>query len=108
MAKNPGIPFEEWVKGELGELYPDARRIKGSGSVNADGDIQAGPFEVECKDNPSRKSVAISSGTWVHTLAAARRNGKIPLVANRVATGTFVSLRWSDFVNILREVMENA
>lgn len=108
MAKNPGTKFEEWVKQELLELYPDSKRTKGSGSVNADGDVQAGPFEVECKDNPSQKSVSITEATWVHTASAARRNGKIPLVVNRNATGDFVSLRWQDFINIITESIANA
>jgi hypothetical protein len=108
MAQNPGTRFEQWVKQELAELYSDSRRTKGSGSVNADGDVQAGPFEVECKDNPSQKSVSITCDTWNHTAAAARRNGRIPLVVNKNAHGTYVSLRWQDFMNIITEAVENA
>lgn len=101
MAKNPGIKFEEWVRQELAEFYEDAARRKGSGSVHGQGDVTAGPFEAECKDNPDQKSISIPEKDWNHTESAARAEGKTPLFFNKNSLGIFVTMRWSCFEMLL-------
>lgn len=101
MAKNPGIKFEERVLGHLKPYYPEAQRRKGSGSVHGMGDVVAGPFEIECKDNPDQKSISIVEKDWRHTARAARSEGRIPLFVNHNTLGEFVTLRLTDFIDLL-------
>jgi hypothetical protein len=92
--RNPGIKLEEWVKAQLKEYYSDATRTKASGALSDEGDVRAGPFELECKDNPNKKSISVTETVWLRTAAAARRTGKMPLVVNKTKHGTFVTMPW--------------
>jgi hypothetical protein len=103
VAKNPGTQLEEWVLQELKSFYEDARRTKGSGSVNDEGDVHAGPFVVEVKDRPTQKSMSVTEGVWKKIKASARRMGKLPLVVSRTRNETFVTMRWELFDQLLTD-----
>lgn len=105
MAKNPGNKFEEWIVSSLEQYFQDARRTKASGSVWKSGDVQAGPYEIEAKDRPSQKSVSISQAVLERTEDAAKSSGRIPLVANRNEIGTYVTVRWNDFVDMVSRLI---
>lgn len=112
--KNPGNKLEERIKAEMRELFDDGtmeldqdepKRRAGSGSVHGDGDVTAGPFEFECKDNPEQKSISITQADWKRTVEAARRAGsKVPAFTNRNKNGMFVTMRWSDFHRMLSDI----
>ena len=102
MARNPGIKFETFILNAMQEYYPEASRRKGSGSVHGLGDVCAGPFEIECKDNPSQKSISITEKDWKHTAAAARSEGKIPLFCNKNTNGVFLTMPWVSFLVLLQ------
>jgi hypothetical protein len=87
----------------MAELYSDAKKRKASGSLGGEGDVTAGPFEFEAKDNPTQQSISITQKDWKRTVSAARKVAKIPVFVNENAHGTFVTLRWSDWFNLLRE-----
>jgi len=101
VAKNPGIQLEEWVLQELKFFYSEARRTKGSGSVNDEGDVHAGPYVIEVKDRPTQKSLSISEVVWKKVNASARRVGKVPLVVSRTRNETFVTMRWQHYEQLL-------
>jgi hypothetical protein len=102
-VKNPGTRLELWIVAMMAELYSDAKKRKASGALGGEGDVTAGPFEIEAKDNPTQQSISITEKDWLRTVAAARKVGKIPLFVNENKHGTFVTLRWSDWFNQLRE-----
>jgi hypothetical protein len=114
VATNPGNILEERIKAEMlllfdaGLMEPDQdtpQRRKGSGSVHGDGDVTAGPFEFECKDNPLQKSISITQTDWKRTIEAARRGGcKIPMFINKNSLGIFATVRWSDMLNLLADI----
>ncbi len=105
--KNPGIRLEEYIREDLQSLYKDTKRRPGSGNVHGDGDVTAGPFEIECKDRPTQRSISIAQKDWKRTIEAARRAGcKIPAFINRNLNGIFVTLRWEDLLIILRELAD--
>lgn len=104
--KNPGIKLEEFVKAELAQVYGAAKRRKGSGSVHGQGDVCAGPFEIECKDYPSKKSVTVTETMWLKITAAARKEGRIPLVINQTQHGKFVTMSWTFFTMLLHNAVE--
>ena len=106
MAKNPGTKFEEWVLQELQRFYPDAKRRKASGAVHGQGDVVAGPFEVECKDNPDQKSISITEKDWKHTEKAADKEGRMPLFFNKNKHGVFVTLKFNSFDTLLRDAIQ--
>jgi hypothetical protein len=101
MARNPGIKLEEWVKAQLKAFYADATRTKASGALSNEGDVRAGPYEFECKDNPNQQSISVPATVWLRTQSAARLTGKIPLIVNRNAHGRFVTLPWWAFEQLL-------
>lgn len=113
-VKNPGNTLEERVKAEMQELFDAGlmetdqdtpQRRKGSGSVHGDGDVTAGPFEFECKDNPEQKSISITQTDWKRTVEAARRAGlKIPMFINKNSNGIFATVRWADMLNLLKDI----
>lgn len=105
MAKNPGSKFEHWVLNQLKSLYEDAHRRKGSGSVHGLGDVTAGPYEIECKDNPDQQSISVTEKDWKRTVKAARDAGlKIPIFINKNRNGEFVTMRWTDWLNMVEAV----
>jgi hypothetical protein len=104
--KNPGIKFEEFVRAELANIYGAAKRRKASGSVHGQGDVCAGPFEIECKDYPSKKTVTVTETMWLKVTAAARKEGRIPLVVNQTQQGKFVTMSWTFFTMLLHNAVE--
>ena len=101
VAKNLGIKLEEWVLQELGFFYPEARRTKGSGSVNDEGDVHAGPYIIEVKDRPHQRSLSVTETVWLKINAAAQREGKLPLVVSRTRNEIYVTMRWIEFEQLL-------
>lgn len=107
MATNPGTKFEKWIRNELRQLYEDAKRRKASGALHGDGDITAGPFEFEAKDNPDQKSISITQKDWQRTVSAARKAGsKIPIFVNKNANGVFVTMQWDRWFHLLEQIFE--
>ncbi|NIN69669.1 MAG: hypothetical protein GTO63_34290 [Anaerolineae bacterium] len=107
MARNPGKRLEEWVKQAMQTLYEDAKLRKMSGALHGDGDVTAGPFEFECKDNPEQKSISVTEADWKRTVSAARQAGKIPVFVNENKNGTFVTMQWSTFYRLIDEALGN-
>jgi hypothetical protein len=101
--KNPGTKFEEWVVEVLRKFYADAKRTKASGAVHEECDVRAGPFDIECKDNPNQKSVSISSTTLRKIRKSAGLRGRKAAVFNRMNEGIWVTLEITDFAQLLKE-----
>ncbi len=101
--KNPGNRLELWIRDRMQEFYENSKKRKASGALGGEGDVTAGPFEFEAKDNPPQKSISITERDWKRTTAAARKVAKIPIFVNKNSNGTFVTMRWSDWFHLLQE-----
>lgn len=108
MARNPGKRFEKWIVGEFQRHYKpeDVRETKGSGNVHGDGDVEAGPWTIEAKDNPDQKSISIPEDDWKKIEAAAGKTGRMPLFFNKNKHGVFVTMKWLHFEQLLSEAIK--
>lgn len=105
-ARKKGHDWERRVAMDLREIDPSARRVlEYQKGVGYDIQLDTLPFLVQCKSQ-MRPNLISALGEAVEAQACdPMLAGRVPLAVCKVTNkGEFVTLRWSDFLSLIKRV----